>query len=311
MTQPVPAGAASSTLHVAAAGPLERFLRGLERELRVVVLPREVGQHDVPARLSQALLQEPPHVAVREVPERPEDALLERPGVRPVAEHRGVVVGLEENGGAAAKGLDETPAQVAEVRGVAEGHGSCRHHERERGGGVVGNRDGPQREVADRAGLPGGDRLPGRQLRLGEAGRPEGAARERERHSPPRREGRGPARVVAVLVRDEDGVERGGVHPRRLQPLRERARSQARVQQHARSAPFDERGVAPAPGAQHAEAEAHTRSSRSRGRQPRRLPRTLAASRPSKTSAATRRTSSALTASMPPRISSRGNCRPK
>ncbi len=65
------------------------------------------------------------------------------------------------------------------------------------------------------------------------------------------------AGVVAVLVRDEDGVERSGVDPRRLQPLRELARPEPGVEQHARSAALDQGGVARAARAEDAEAEAH------------------------------------------------------
>src|SRR4029453_8553055 len=92
-------------------------------------------------------------------------------------------------------------------------------------------------------------------------------------------------------------VERGRVDPRRLQPLRELPRPEPGVEQHARPPALDERRVALAPGSEQAEAQAHTVSSELLGRQPLRLPRTLAARRPLKTAPATRRTSSALTAS--------------
>ena len=135
---------------------------------------------------------------------------------------------------------------------------------------------------------PGRDRLEGRHLRLGEAGRPEGARRPREGHAPFRREGGGAPGVVAVLVGQEDGVERGGVDPGVAAARRARAARARRRAARARPA-LDEGGVAAAARAEDAEAAgSHDAGPSPAGRQPPRLPRTLAP-RPAVEDAAPRR----------------------
>ena len=88
-----------------------------------------------------------------------------------------------------------------------------------------------------------------------EARRRVGAAGSGQAHSPFGREGGGAARVIAVLVGDEDGGERAGIDARRLEPLGEDPRTKTGVDENAGLARFDEGGVARAARPQHAEAK--------------------------------------------------------
>ena len=206
-----PLGGRQRHPHVAPAGAGERLLRREQRELRVVVPAREVGEHHLAARLAEPLLQQAGRVAVRQVPEGPEDPLLERPGIRPVAQHHRVVVGLDQHGVAVAQRLHEAAREVPEVGRVAEAAPGARHDESERAGGVVRHGDRAHAQPAEGTGVAGLDLQQRRQLREVAADRLERAPRPGERHAPLAAEGRRAAGVVAVLVRDEHGVERGRV----------------------------------------------------------------------------------------------------
>ena len=74
---------------------------------------------------------------VGQVPVAAQDPLLERPRIRPVSQHVGVVVRLDQHGVAAAERVDEPAADVAEVRGMAERLAVARDHEGQRRGRVV------------------------------------------------------------------------------------------------------------------------------------------------------------------------------
>ena len=65
--------------------------------------------------------------------------------------------------------------------------------------------------------------------------------------------------VVAVLVREEDGVDPVPAGARRGQQLAELARRETRVDEHAGVVGFEERGVAGAATAQDAETQGHGR----------------------------------------------------
>ena len=117
--QPVPSGPVSSSC--TSVRPRRRSAPPPPcGRLGVVVLLREVGEHDGAAGLAQALAEVAATSPFERWPRGPEDPLLERPGVGPVAQHAGVVVRLHEQGVAVAEGLDHAPAQVAEVGRVAE-----------------------------------------------------------------------------------------------------------------------------------------------------------------------------------------------
>ena len=94
--QPVPSGLVSSSC--TSVRPRRRSATSARhaRHFGMVVLLREVGEHDGATALAEPASQVARHVVVRDVAERPQDALLQRPRVGPVAEHGRVVVRLHE-----------------------------------------------------------------------------------------------------------------------------------------------------------------------------------------------------------------------
>ena len=171
---------------------------------------------------------------------RAEDAALERPRIAPLLEHGGVVVRLEHEDVRAVECRLHAARDEAEIR-------AGRHLPRPRDavadgvGGIV--RDGKRHDLHARD--------PERARRLA-AQRLRNLRRQlRERRSPrvdgqlvPFRERAQPRDVVAVLVRDEDGVEVGRVDALGGERLFDARRADARVDEQTHAVHRDEDRVA-------------------------------------------------------------------
>ena len=268
----------------------------------------------MPAASPEPLLQQPPHVAVREVPERPEDALLERPGVRPVAQHRRVVVRLDEDGVAAAKRLDE--ARGSGGRGPSRGRRRRRPSTpRTRAARRRRGHRRPPARVSRRIVRvsPGVDRHAGRQLRLRRS-RPRRRCPRvpRERHAPLRaRSAAAPRAWSPCSCETKTASSEAGSTPADCSRSAS-CRGPSPASSSTRAPPPSTSVALPSlPDPRTPEAQAHT-DELALARPPAAEVAEDARGEPAgEHPAATRRTSSALTASMPPRISSSGNCRPK
>src|ERR1039458_7603553 len=124
---------------------------GEQGELGSVVLLREVAEDDVGCAAVVVVGEEFGGGVVGEVADAGEGALLDRPGVGAVLEHLEVVVGFEQEHVDALEGPLDVGRHVPEVGGDghADGLGTGREDEAAGVGGVVGNGEGRNGDVAD------------------------------------------------------------------------------------------------------------------------------------------------------------------
>ena len=110
----------------------------------------EVTEDDGVSSAVVVVLEEFGGGGVREVAYAGEDALLDGPGVRAVAEHFEIVIGLEEEDVDALEGGFDVGGHVAQVGG--DGHADAFGGKDEAAGvgGVVGDGEGGDLEIADR-----------------------------------------------------------------------------------------------------------------------------------------------------------------
>ena len=219
----------------------------------MVVVLRDVGEQHQPARLAEVAEEVAGHVVVGEVAVGAQDPLLHRPRVGAVAQHDRVVVRLDEDGVAVAEAVRQPAAHVAEVGGMGERAAVALHHEGERPRRVVGHRDAAHAQRPHGAGHAGLEHVVARDVFGSEAGGGVGAAAAAKPHAPLPGEAGRAARVVLMLVGDDDEGDGGRVHARRLEALGQLARAQAGVDEDPHASAFDEGGVAGAARPQDAE----------------------------------------------------------
>ena len=189
---------------------------------------------------------------VRQVAVASHDALLDGPGVGADLEHFDVVVGLEQEEIGSAEVIADGLGEVAEVGGDADAEAFGAEAEADGVGGVVGDGERGDGDVADGEGLAGlegfevrGEVAPGDAGR-GEAGQVDGDAKEAG-------EGDEAADVVGVFVGDEDGVEGGGVFADGGEAVEDFAAAQAGVDEQAGAAGGEKGRVAGTAACKYAE----------------------------------------------------------
>src|SRR5262245_14038571 len=218
-------------------------LEGLNRRepgnSRVVRIAGQVREHDVLSLVVKILSQEARHLVVRGVPVAAHDPLLQRPGIeRAGAEHLDFVIRFYDQNVRTAHRLGGKRVDVSQVDRDAHFDAISPDCEGHRVGGVVRNRERAEAERPDleilrrRYGLaPANEFL----LLAKLAGFERGVRnvnwrvqRLRERHESPH--------VVAVFVRDDDGVEPRGVFADRMNAPDRLSRTQAAIDQYTRAA---------------------------------------------------------------------------
>lgn len=212
-------------------------------KLRRVVLLREMSEKDVRRALLHAY-ERPGGIGVGQVAAVRQDAPLERPRIVAVLEHLGVVIGLEDEHVGPVDGLLHTRGHEAEVRRerAARGARDAVTHRVRR---IVRDVERVDCQAPDAEGsLDGVEAL---------GGNGAAAAHVLDRRAPredrqliPLRERHETRDVIAVLVRDEHAVERGGVNTFCRQPLLDARRADARVEQETHAVHFHIDGIAPA-----------------------------------------------------------------
>ena len=205
---------------------------------------REPGVHELGREARGGLIGE---VAVAG-----RDPRLDRARVRPDPEHHLVVVRLEHEEVAARERVAHARGGAAEIGGDPD-TGAGRHvHQRDRDriGRVVRGEEGLDPEAAHLEGT--GDRVGPRALVAPEevAARREGALREVDRGAVAAREHAHAARVVAVIVCDQNGVKLGRRDAGHPEPALEIAGAESGVHQDAGSGRLHQHRVARASAAE-------------------------------------------------------------
>ena len=143
----------------------EGLLGGDAGEFGGVVGLGEVAEDDPGGGAVVVVLEELRRGVVGEVAYAGEDALLDGPGVGAVAEHLEVVIGLEEEDIDPLEGGLDVGGHVAEIGGKGHADALGREDEAAGVGGVVGDGEGGDVDVADGEPGAGVEVLDGRKVR--------------------------------------------------------------------------------------------------------------------------------------------------
>lgn len=199
----------------AAGAGREGAFGGKQGEFGQIVVLAEVGEDEVGGRGIELGGEVAGHGVVGEVAETTHDALLEGPGIAAIAEHFEIVVGFEHGAIGGIQLLFDVFRKVAEVGDQDDAHALSAEREGDGIGGIMGNGEGRNFDIADLEGVPGGESLDTlHPLLIG--GRPlplesiAGGGGEEDGGSDGFGEAGQASDVVAVLVSDQDGIKRAG-----------------------------------------------------------------------------------------------------
>ena len=134
---------------------LESALSRYPRQFRKIIAFREMAEDDESGPAVVLVLKELCRGVIGEVADAGKHSLFNRPGIGSVAQHLEIVVGFEQEEIESLElGLD-VGWDVAEVGGDPQAHALGAEDEPDRIGGVVGEGEGADSDVADCKGLAG------------------------------------------------------------------------------------------------------------------------------------------------------------